>query len=77
MCGRCNEEAEELPFRCSFCAKHVSSDCADIDGTGRAHPGVAQLSEQKVAERVQEMRRRGNRALHIPSMPTCRSRWQP
>ena len=60
MCGRCGEEAEELPLRCWFCGKQLCGDCADVDGTCRTHPEVPQLSDQEVVERVRETRKRGN-----------------
>jgi len=59
-CGRCQAEAEELPFRCWFCGKNLCGDCGDVDGTCRTHPEVAGLSDQEIVERIRDMRRRGN-----------------
>ena len=59
-CGRCGEEADELPFRCWFCTKNLCSDCADVDGTCRTHPEAAGLSDRDIAERLRAMRTPGN-----------------
>ena len=71
-CGRCGEDAENLPFRWWFCTRNLCGDCADVDGTCRTHPEVAQLSDQEVVERVREIRRHQNNCEGDPP-PITRS----